>query len=78
MSDNPPSPFADLDAYLALPRVSGLAVAPDGSRVVTTISELDDKHTAFVTALWELDPDGIRPRPAVWHPPPTTTAADRL
>lgn len=61
MPDSAPSPFTDLDAYLALPRVSGLAVAPDGSRVVTTISELDDNRTAFVTAIWELDPDGIRP-----------------
>jgi dipeptidyl aminopeptidase/acylaminoacyl peptidase len=55
------TPFGDLDAYLALPRVSGLAVSPDGSRVVTTISELDEKRTEFVTAVWELDPDGRRP-----------------
>ncbi len=52
------TPFADLDAYLALPRVSGLAVSPDGRRVVTTISQLNDKGTEFVTAAWELDPDG--------------------
>jgi hypothetical protein len=52
--------FGDLDAYLALPRVSGLAVSPDGSRVVTTISELDEKRTEFVTAVWELDPEGQR------------------
>jgi len=30
------SPFGDLDDFLALPRVSGLAVSPDGSRVVFT------------------------------------------
>ncbi|WP_193047154.1 prolyl oligopeptidase family serine peptidase [Mycolicibacterium baixiangningiae] len=61
MAASPSSPFADLDTYLALPRVSGLAVSPDGSRVVTTISELDDTRTAFVTAVWELDPAGGRP-----------------
>jgi dipeptidyl aminopeptidase/acylaminoacyl peptidase len=54
------TPFGDLDAYLALPRVSGLAVSPDCTRVVTTISELDDAGTEFVTAVWELDPAGHR------------------
>ena len=39
------TPFGDLDDYIALPRVSGLAVSPDGSRVVTTVSELNDKRT---------------------------------
>jgi dipeptidyl aminopeptidase/acylaminoacyl peptidase len=53
------SPFADLDEFLALPRVSGLAVSADGTRVVTTISELDDNRTEFVSSLWELDPQGI-------------------
>ncbi len=59
--DDAATPFHELDAYLGLPRVAGLAVSPDGSRVVTTISELDDKRTAFVTAIWELDPAGRRP-----------------
>jgi dipeptidyl aminopeptidase/acylaminoacyl peptidase len=55
------TPFDDLDAYLALPRASGLAVSPDGSRVVTSIAELNEKRTEFVTAIWELDPDGRKP-----------------
>jgi dipeptidyl aminopeptidase/acylaminoacyl peptidase len=55
------TPFDDLDAYLALPRLSGLAVSPDGSRVVTSIAELNEKRTEFVTAIWELDPDGRKP-----------------
>lgn len=55
------TPFHDLDAYLALPRVAGLAVAPDGMRVVTTIAELNDERTEFVTAVWEVDPDGVAP-----------------
>ena len=37
------TPFGDLDDYFALPRVSALAVSPDGSRVVTRISELNGK-----------------------------------
>src|ERR1700712_3704470 len=55
------SPFADLDDFLALPRVSGLAVSPDGSRLVTTVSELNEKRTEYVTAVWELDVAGERP-----------------
>jgi dipeptidyl aminopeptidase/acylaminoacyl peptidase len=56
-----PGPFADLDDFLALPRVSGLAVSPDGSRAVTTVSELNEKRTEYVTAVWELDVAGERP-----------------
>ncbi|WP_102142421.1 S9 family peptidase [Mycobacterium hubeiense] len=61
MTSAPSTPFHDLDAFVALPRVSGLAVSPDGSRVVTTIAELNDKRTEYVTAVWELDPSGERP-----------------
>ncbi len=52
--------FGDLDRYLELPRVAGLAVSPDGSRLVTTISEINEDRTEFVTAVWELDPHGQR------------------
>lgn len=63
----PETPFADLDEFLALPRVSGLAVSADGTRVVTTISELDDARTEFVTSLWELDPSGVEPARRLTH-----------
>lgn len=56
-----PTPFDDLDAYVALPRVSGLAVSPDGTRVVTTIAELNDKRTEYLGAVWEVDPAGTQP-----------------
>lgn len=55
------TPFHDLDDYLSLPRVAGLAVSPDGARVVTTIAELNAKSTEFVSAIWELDPKGVAP-----------------
>lgn len=55
------TPFDDLDTYLALPRVAGLAVSPDGDRLVTTISELNTEGTEYVTAIWELDPAGEQP-----------------
>jgi dipeptidyl aminopeptidase/acylaminoacyl peptidase len=64
-NDNPAIPdeqplthFHDLDHYLSIPRVGGLALSPDGSRLVTTVSTLNGKGTGFATALWELDPSG--------------------
>jgi dipeptidyl aminopeptidase/acylaminoacyl peptidase len=61
MTETASTPFSDLDDYIALPRVAGLAVSPDGSRVVTTVTELNDKRTEYVSAIWELDPAGLRP-----------------
>lgn len=61
MTETAATPFADLDDFIALPRVSGLAVSPDGSRVVTTVAELNDKRTEFITAIWEVDPAGQQP-----------------
>ncbi|GAA1719994.1 S9 family peptidase [Isoptericola hypogeus] len=57
----PPTPFHDLDAYLAVPRVSGLALSPDGARLVVTVQTLDPKATGWTTALWEVDAAGRRP-----------------
>jgi len=55
------SPFHDLDAYVAIPRVSGLKLSPDGTRLVTAVATLDAKSTKYVTALWEVDPAGEKP-----------------
>ena len=55
------TPFDDLDDYLALPRVSGLAVSTDGTRLVTTVAELNDKRTEYISAVWEIDPAGAQP-----------------
>ncbi|RMI08666.1 S9 family peptidase [Cellulomonas triticagri] len=41
--------------------MSGLALSPDGARLVTAVSTLDAKRTRYVTALWEVDPAGERP-----------------
>lgn len=53
--------FADLDSYVALPRVAGLWLSPDGRRLVVGVSTPDSKKSTFVPALWEFDPDGERP-----------------
>ncbi len=59
-TDSGPTPFHDLDAYIDLPRCSGLALSPDGSRLVTAVQTLNPKRTKYVTALWEVDPSGER------------------
>lgn len=58
LNEKPETPFHDLDHYLAIPRVSGLALSPDGGRLVTTVATLNSKGTEYCTALWELDPGG--------------------
>ncbi len=56
-----PTPFHDLDAYVALPRVGGLVLSPDGRRLVTAVATLDPSRSKYVTALWEVDPTGGQP-----------------
>ena len=53
--------WGDLQAFQDLPRPAGLAVSPDGARLVTTVATPDPKRTRFRTALWEVDPAGARP-----------------
>ena len=53
--------FHDLDRYLDLPRVGGLALSPDGTRLVTSVGTLSSDKTKHVQALWELDPTGGAP-----------------
>lgn len=55
------TPFADLDAYVGLPRTVGLTLSPDGSRLVVGVSTIDEKRTGRTTALWEVDPTGVQP-----------------
>lgn len=53
-------PFHDLLAYTRLPRTSGLALSPDGTRLVTAVSLLDQRGGGSTTSLWEVDPAGER------------------
>ncbi len=55
------TPFHDLDAYLALPRLNGLALSPDGTRLATVVATLDPTKTSYVNAVWEIDPAGEAP-----------------
>lgn len=78
-----PTPFHDLDAYVALPRAGGLTLSPDGTRLVTSVATLDPKSTRYVSALWEVDPAGQAParrltRSAKGESAPQFTAAGDL
>ncbi|MGY1856863.1 alpha/beta fold hydrolase [Modestobacter sp. SYSU DS0290] len=59
--DTPPTPFHRLADFVALPRLGGLALSPDGTRLVTAVATLDPAGTAWQSALWEVDPAGTRP-----------------
>ncbi len=56
-----PTPFYDLSTYVALPRLAGLAIAPDGTRLVTGVARPSPDGKKYVTAIWEVDPGGLRP-----------------
>ena len=51
-----PTPFHDLASFVGQPRLTGLTLSPDGSRLVASVATLDADKTAYVTSLWELDP----------------------
>ena len=53
--------FHDLDEYVRLPRMSGLVLSPDGSRLVTQVSTLNRDSTKNHTALWEVYPSRAKP-----------------
>jgi dipeptidyl aminopeptidase/acylaminoacyl peptidase len=55
------TPFHDLDEYVRLPRMSGLVLSPDGSRLVTQVATLNADGTKTHTALWEVYPTRAKP-----------------
>lgn len=52
------SPFHDLNEFIRLPRVGGLALSPDGDRLIASVSEPDDAGSQYITSLWAIDPEG--------------------
>ncbi|SNS40185.1 Dipeptidyl aminopeptidase/acylaminoacyl peptidase [Geodermatophilus saharensis] len=61
-ADTPPaSPFERLADFAAIPRVSGLALSADGTRLAVAVQTLDGEGTKWQSALWEVDPAGQRP-----------------
>jgi dipeptidyl aminopeptidase/acylaminoacyl peptidase len=54
------TPFHDLQEYLAIPRVEGLRLSPDGRRLVAAVKALSPDRKKYLTALWQVDPAGQR------------------
>ena len=69
-----PNPFDDLATFLEIPRVTGLALAPDGSRLAVGVQHLSPDGKKFVSSVWEVDQDGGAPyrltRPAAGESAP--------
>ncbi|MGI8626535.1 MAG: prolyl oligopeptidase family serine peptidase [Geodermatophilaceae bacterium] len=60
--ETPPAhPFAKMADYNAIPRLAGLALSPDGTRLITSAATLNPEKTKWQTALWEVDPLGKNP-----------------
>lgn len=55
------TPFHSLDDYIAIPRLTSLALAPDGSRLVATQQALNAKKTGYLTSVWDIALDGEAP-----------------
>jgi dipeptidyl aminopeptidase/acylaminoacyl peptidase len=54
------TPFHDLARYVALRRLTGLTVSPDGTRLVTVVAEPGPDGKRYRSSLWEVDPAGRR------------------
>lgn len=50
--------FASFDDFIGTARVDSITLSTDGSRLVATVSELNDDGDTLISALWELDPAG--------------------
>jgi dipeptidyl aminopeptidase/acylaminoacyl peptidase len=54
----PRTPFHDLADFVAIPRLSGLVLSPDGSRLVASLHQLTAERDRYQSSLWEVDPAG--------------------
>src|SRR5438034_1192577 len=60
----PVMPFEDLHAYVAIPRVTGLRLSPDGTWLAATVQQPDPDGKKFCTSIWRIPasgPDGPPP-----------------
>jgi dipeptidyl aminopeptidase/acylaminoacyl peptidase len=54
--------FHDLNDYLAIPRMTGLRLSPDGSWLAATVQSLSTDKKKYVTSIWRIDTAGGPPR----------------
>jgi len=55
------SRFDDLDEYVSIPRVTSLALAPDGSWLAAAVQSLGPDPAKYLTSIWRVDVGGAEP-----------------
>ena len=55
------TPFHDLNDYIAIPRLTGLRLSPDGSWLAATVQSLSADKKKYVTSIWRIDTGGGPP-----------------
>jgi dipeptidyl aminopeptidase/acylaminoacyl peptidase len=56
------TPFHDLADFVAIPRVTALRLAPDGSWLAAAVQTLSPDRKKYLTSLWRIDTGGGPPR----------------
>ena len=54
----PSNPFRDLGDFVALPRVTALRLAPDGSWLAAAVQTLSADKKKYLTSIWRIDAQG--------------------
>ena len=52
------TPFHDLGDFVALPRVAGLRLAPDGTWLAAAVQTLSTDKKKYLTSIWRIDTQG--------------------
>jgi len=68
----------DLETFLAQPRLAGLSLSPDGTRLVVGVSTPAPDDKRYRSALWSVDPAGERAPRQLTRSAPGESAADHL
>jgi dipeptidyl aminopeptidase/acylaminoacyl peptidase len=68
----------NFDTYLAIPRLSGLVLSPDGKRLVVSVARPAPDGKKMASALWEVDPSGERPARRLTRSAPGESAGSFL
>ena len=55
---SPMTPFGDLHSYVAIPRVTGLRLSPDGTWLAATVQQPDPDGKKYSTSIWRIPVGG--------------------
>ncbi|HEY2553233.1 MAG TPA: S9 family peptidase [Streptosporangiaceae bacterium] len=56
----------DVAEFLAIPRVNGLRLSPDGSWLAAPVQTMHPDGSKYVTSIWRIDPAGAAPVRLTW------------